>query len=207
MKNPLISFWIEPSTELDNILFLRQADTVLKTHDDLRNFWRKYHHVQLERLALRSEAEALRQEGQQLRARLRYYLVSLGMTDAALTQTAAPVTVSHVTLSLSRKDDTLAKWVKPPGANGREGASVLIKLMRTIIVFLFCIYVLMGSEGIQVLWRFQSGRLFNYGYVEMFLVANYNFYNKVFYSYDMTSSCQPENKSHTSIPYVHWESQ
>lgn len=82
---------------------------MLKTHDDLRNFWRKYHHVQLERLALRSEAEALRQEGQQLRARLRYYLVSLGMTDAALTQTAAPVTVSHVTLSLSRKDDTPAK--------------------------------------------------------------------------------------------------
>ncbi|XP_047485301.1 uncharacterized protein LOC125036603 [Penaeus chinensis] len=88
---------------------LQEADTVLKTHDDLRNFWRKYHHVQLERLALRSEAEALRQEGQQLRARLRYYLVSLGMTDAALTQTAAPVTVSHVTLSLYRKDDTPAK--------------------------------------------------------------------------------------------------
>lgn len=82
---------------------------MLKTHDDLRNFWHKYHHVQLERLALRSEAEALRQEGQQLRARLRYYLVSLGMTDAALSQTAAPVTVSHVTLSLHRKDDTPAK--------------------------------------------------------------------------------------------------
>ncbi|XP_071546141.1 uncharacterized protein [Panulirus ornatus] len=79
---------------------LQEADAVLKTHDDLHNFWRKYHHVQLERLALRSEGEALRKEGRHLRALLRQYFVSLGMTDAALAQSSAPVTVSHLTINL-----------------------------------------------------------------------------------------------------------
>ncbi|KAK7072422.1 hypothetical protein SK128_003553 [Halocaridina rubra] len=74
---------------------VQEAETVLKTHDDLRNFWHKYHHVQLERLALRSESEALRQENKRLKTRLRQYLISLGVTDAALGQTSAPVTVSQ----------------------------------------------------------------------------------------------------------------
>ncbi|KAG7175788.1 uncharacterized protein LOC121857168 [Homarus americanus] len=83
---------------------LQEADTVLKTHDDLRNFWRKYHHVQLERLALRSEGEVLRQEGRHLRGLLKKYFVSLGVTDAALSQSAAPVTVSHLNLSHNQQD-------------------------------------------------------------------------------------------------------
>ena len=61
-----------------------QADAALRTHEGLRNFWRKYHQVQLERLALRGEAAALRDEGRHLRALLKKYFVSLGMSDAAL---------------------------------------------------------------------------------------------------------------------------
>uniref|UniRef100_A0A0P4WBM0 Dynein regulatory complex subunit 2 n=1 Tax=Scylla olivacea TaxID=85551 RepID=A0A0P4WBM0_SCYOL len=63
---------------------LQEADAALRTHDGLRNFWRKYHQVQLERLALRGEAAALREEGRHLRALLKKYFVSLGMSDAAL---------------------------------------------------------------------------------------------------------------------------
>ncbi|KAG0725662.1 Dynein regulatory complex subunit 2 [Chionoecetes opilio] len=63
---------------------LQEADAALRTHEGLRNFWRKYHQVQLERLALRGEAEALREEGRHLRALLKQYFVSLGMSDAAL---------------------------------------------------------------------------------------------------------------------------
>lgn len=56
----------------------------LRTHEGLRNFWRKYHQVQLERLALRGEAAVLQEEGRHLRMLLKKYFVSLGMSDAAL---------------------------------------------------------------------------------------------------------------------------
>ncbi|XP_050708722.1 uncharacterized protein LOC126993601 [Eriocheir sinensis] len=65
-------------------IVLQEADAALRTHEGLRKFWRKYHQVQLERLALRGEAAALREEGRHLRVLLKKYFVSLGMSDAAL---------------------------------------------------------------------------------------------------------------------------
>ncbi|XP_069169515.1 dynein regulatory complex subunit 2 isoform X2 [Procambarus clarkii] len=98
---------------------LQEADEVLKTQDDLRNFWRKYHHVQLERLALRSEALLLQEEGRHLRALLRQYFVSLGVTDAALSQTPAPVTVSHLCLSHPNRLPRRRSQSVPAGGHGQ----------------------------------------------------------------------------------------
>ncbi|XP_076048916.1 uncharacterized protein LOC143029798 isoform X2 [Oratosquilla oratoria] len=77
---------------------LQQADQLLDTHEDLRNFWRKYHNVQLEWLSLRQEARTLQQEREWLRGHLRDYMVRLGLTDRALKTNESPVTVQPVAI-------------------------------------------------------------------------------------------------------------
>ncbi|XP_068233830.1 dynein regulatory complex subunit 2 [Palaemon carinicauda] len=102
---------------------LQEAECILKTHDDLRNFWHKYHHVQLERLALRSETDVLRQENRHLKAKLKNYVTSLGVTDAALGQTSAPVTISHFSVSFTHTPRSRRRSRSVPTSSlGRAGS-------------------------------------------------------------------------------------
>ncbi|XP_064103007.1 uncharacterized protein LOC135213078 isoform X2 [Macrobrachium nipponense] len=105
---------------------LQEAECILKTHDDLRNFWHKYHHVQLERLALRNETEVLRQENRHLKGKLKKYFVSLGVTDAALGQTSAPVTISHFTISFTNTPRSRRRSRSVPTSSlGRAGSRTI----------------------------------------------------------------------------------
>ncbi|XP_066938909.1 dynein regulatory complex subunit 2 [Macrobrachium rosenbergii] len=105
---------------------LQEAECILKTHDDLRNFWHKYHHVQLERLALRSETDVLRQENRHLKGKLKNYFISLGVTDAALGQTSAPVTISHFTISFTNTPRSRRRSRSVPTSSlGRAGSRTI----------------------------------------------------------------------------------
>ncbi|KAL3314997.1 Dynein regulatory complex subunit 2, partial [Cichlidogyrus casuarinus] len=66
-----------------------KVNTILDRFKPLENFWKRFNHVQLERIALLKEQDFLKNENQQLRLYLKEYVNGLSISDQAIMQSKA----------------------------------------------------------------------------------------------------------------------